>query len=58
MNKYMEEIKGNSIFYRDVKAEDIVDEDGISSLITLVTCSFEYDGARTVVTARLLEATN
>lgn len=58
MNKYMEEIKGNSIFYRDVNAEDIVDEDGISSLITLVTCSFEYDGARTVVTARLLELAN
>lgn len=58
MNKYMEEIKGNSIFYRDIKAEDIVDEDGISSLITLVTCSFEYEGARTVVTARLLEPTN
>lgn len=56
MNNYIEEIKNNSIFYRDIKAEDIVDEDGVSSLITLVTCSFEYDGARTVVTARLLKA--
>lgn len=56
MNNYIEEIKSNSILYRDIKSEDIVDEDGISSLITLVTCSFEYDGARTVVTARLLES--
>ena len=53
MNKYMERIKEESIFYRDIKAEDIVGEEGISSLITMVTCSYEFDDARTLVSAVL-----
>ena len=53
MNKYMERIKEESIFYRDIKAEDIVEEEGISSLITMVTCSYEFDDARTLVSAVL-----
>ena len=53
MHKYIERVKEKSIFYRDIKAEDIVDEDGISSLITMVTCSYEFDDARTLVSAVL-----
>ena len=53
MNKYIERVKEKSIFYRDIKSEDIVDEDGISSLITMVTCSYEFDDARTLVSAVL-----
>lgn len=49
MNRYMERVKEESIFYRDIKAEDIVEEEGISSLITMVTCSYEFDDARTLV---------
>ena len=54
MNRYMERVKEESIFYRDIKAEDIVEEDGISSLITMVTCSYEFDDARTLVSALIL----
>ena len=53
MNRYMERVKEESIFYRDIKAEDIVEEEGISSLITMVTCSYEFDDARTLVSAAL-----
>lgn len=53
MNRYIERIKEESIFYRDIKAEDIVEEEGISSLITMVTCSYEFDDARTLVSAAL-----
>ena len=53
MNRYIERVKEKSIFYRDIKAEDIVDEEGISSLITMVTCSYEFDDARTLVSAAL-----
>lgn len=53
MNRYIESVKEKSIFYRDIKAEDIVDEEGISSLITMVTCSYEFDDARTLVSASL-----
>lgn len=53
MNRYMERVKEKSIFYRDIKAEDIVEEEGISSLITMVTCSYEFDDARTLVSAAL-----
>ena len=56
MNKYMEKVKENSIFYRDIKAEDIIDEEGISSLITMVTCSYEFNDARTLVSAALKSA--
>ncbi len=49
MNRDMERVKEESIFYRDIKAEDIVEEEGISSLITMVTCSYEFDDARTLV---------
>ena len=54
MNRYMERVKEESIFYRDIKAENIVEEDGISSLITMVTCSYEIDDARTLVSALIL----
>lgn len=54
MNRYMERVKEESIFYRDIKAEDIVEEEGISSLITMVTCSYEIDDARTLVSALIL----
>mgnify|MGYP003070511999 FL=1 len=53
MNRYMERVKEESIFYRDIKVEDIVEEEGISSLITMVTCSYEFDDARTLVSAAL-----
>lgn len=53
MNRYMERVKEESIFYRDIKAEDIVEEEGVSSLITMVTCSYEFDDARTLVSAAL-----
>lgn len=56
MNGYMERLKEESIFYRDIKAEDIIDEEGISSLITMVTCSYEFDDARTLVSAALKPA--
>lgn len=49
----MERVKEESIFYRDIKVEDIVEEEGISSLITMVTCSYEFDDARTLVSAAL-----
>ena len=53
MNRYIEKVKEKSIFYRDIKAEDIVGEEGISSLITMVTCSYEFDDARTLVSEAL-----
>ena len=56
MNKYIERVKEESIFYRDIKAEDILDEEGVSSLITMVTCSYEFDDARTLVWAALKPA--
>lgn len=56
MNRYMEKVKETSMFYRDIKAEDIIDEEGISSLITMVTCSYEFNDARTLVSAALKEA--
>lgn len=48
-NEYVSELKEKSLFYKDTN------DDEISNIITLYTCSYEFNEARTIVSAYLME---
>lgn len=47
-DEYIDELKEKSMFKKEVKNTDY------ENIITLYTCSYEYDGARTIVVATLV----
>ena len=48
-DEYINKLKNKSIYKKDISKGDI------SNIITLYTCSYEFDEARTIVCASLIE---
>ena len=48
-NDYINNLKEKSMYNKENKINEI------SSIITLYTCSYEFDGARTIVSASLVD---